>query len=1020
MTRLIFDIESRSELNLKVVGLDNYARHKSTQITLLSWVLDEKKVNLCRLYQDPLPKEFDAALKDPTITKLAWNCQFERTMLAKVLGIWIPYEQWFDIMVQARYWSLPGSLEKCGEALGLPTELAKIKDGSRLIRKFCEPFSMDGEETLFGVTEPEFHDWKSDPEDWAKFEEYCVRDTEAERTLLTIMEKMPLPQDELETWWLDQKINDAGLPVNMKFVENGLRMAQKSKDELQALQIKRTGLENPNSRDQLLPWAQARGYPFNSLRKDFVRSALAETPGMACAEVLKTRLEASKTTYKKLERMKELVGPDNRIRHQYLFMGAARTARWSGSGFQPQNFYRPTKEVEKTYQRAVDLILAGDYDSIKRLYSSVMDTIASCTRSAIQAPEGYELVVNDLSAIENRVVGWLAGCDAILKVFRDGLDPYVSFACKMYNLPYEVLIHDKEKRQIAKPPVLGCGYGLGPGVKKIISRETGELIWEVVEKQDEYGNTVRTGLMGYAENMGIKLTPEQAYKAWEIFRRSYPEVVTFWKDLEQAGLKVLKSGGKVRVGFVTFDRKKRKDGTQILRILLPSGRHIHYLNARIEARKHFKDGEEYEKDAILYDGIGHGVGKIAKGWGAAYMYGGKFCLAEDTQVVTQLGLISIQNVSSEHWLWDGLDWVTHGGLVFKGEKKTISWMGLTATPNHQILAGKKWHELEKTKGYIGLTSQLTGHASEARRLFFQLQEMLGEPGYSVIVKQCLKLLHAKFGEDRLALAPPVPAREALRKATPDTLLSPTIGSGLCGCIEGRELYPDVTTPFATPTKTMGGEELEYTSLGEKILWSFCNTLSLCQDTITPIWTWIESTMMETTNPETSDWLAEKIIVTTAEILSTLNTTAEKYATQIFGKSLSQSGVTTPYSIILKTKETQNGSSRDTGVQKVYDLINAGPRNRFTVMTKQGPLVVHNCENITQAIARDILVHGMKKSDKLGFELVGHAHDEIITVVEKGPFSPDLAMLRDAMNKVPVWAPGLPLASDGYVSQYYRK
>lgn len=549
-------------------------------------------------------------------------------------------------MVQARYLSLPGGLEACGEALGLTEELAKIKDGSRLIKMFCEPFSMGGKETLFGATQPEFHDWDSNPEDWKKFEEYSIRDTEAERAIYKMMEKLPLPAEEQAAWILDQQINDRGLPVNMQFVENALAIAERSKAELQAIQKERTGLDNPNSRDQLLPWAQKEGFPFNSLRKDFVRASIAEnTGGMSakCAEVLKTRLEASKTSYKKLERIKELVGPDSRVRYQYLFMGAARTARWSGTGFQPQNPPRPTKEVEKTYQQAVDLIFAGDYEGIKTKYSSVMDTIASCTRSAIQAPEGQELVVCDLSAIENRVVGWLAGCDAILKVFRDGLDPYVAFACKMYNLPYEVLIKDKEKRQIAKPPVLGCGYGLGPGVEKRINPTNAEMMYVVIEKQDEYGNTVRTGLMGYAENMGIKLTPEQAYKAWEIFRSSYPEVVEFWWELEQAGVKVIERGGKVQVGRVTFDRKKRKDGSIILRILLPSGRYIHYLNTRIEIQpvsnkdgspKLDEQGNQKTRKRIIYEGIGHGVGRIGKGWGATYIYGGKF--AENiTQAVSR-------------------------------------------------------------------------------------------------------------------------------------------------------------------------------------------------------------------------------------------------------------------------------------------------------------------------------------------------------------------------------------------------
>lgn len=635
---LFFDLETRSQADLEVCGLDNYARHPSTQITLCSWGFGDRKISLWQPLREPIPEELKKGLLDPAIKKCAWNASFERNLVWRCLGIWIPFEQWLDPMTYARHLSLPGSLEECGEVLGLKEDEAKIKDGKRLIAKFCYPQKMGSEVGLFEVKwekckegEPQynefkdFEDWETDPEDWQKFGEYCIRDTETERTLLNKMKSLPLPESEQQIWYLDQKINHAGLPVNMTFVENALWMAEKSKAELDAKQKERTGLENPNSRDQMLAWATAQGYPYHSLRKEFVKAALSEKNQMSelCREVLKTRQEASKTSYKKMQRIKELVSPDNRVRNQYLFMGAARTARWSGTGFQPQNPPRPTKEVEATYDQAVELIFQRNYDAIKEKYSSVMDVIASCTRSAIWAPEGKKLVVCDLSAIENRVLGWVAGCDAILKVFRDNLDPYVAFAVLMYGLPYEVLIKDKTKRQIAKPAVLGAGYGLGPGVEKIPNGEGG-FIYRIMEKTDSYGNTIRTGLLGYAENMGIKLTPEQAYHAWEVFRKSYPEVVQLWRDLENAAISVLKNGGREKVGPVTFDRKKREDGTVILRIELPSGRHIHYLGAKIEMRELIgKDGQPYEKEGILYQGIGHGTGKIGEGWGPTRLYGGK-------------------------------------------------------------------------------------------------------------------------------------------------------------------------------------------------------------------------------------------------------------------------------------------------------------------------------------------------------------------------------------------------------------
>lgn len=245
---------------------------------------------------------------------------------------------------------------------------------------------------------------------------------------------------------------------------------------------------------------------------------------------------------------------------------------------------------------------------------------------------GKKLVVCDLGSIENRVLGWLAGCDSILRVFRDGRDAYLDFAARMYNVPYDSLIkivdgvHKAKdadaatKRQVAKPAVLGAGYGLGPGVKK---HENGT--YETIYTLDRYKNSVMTGLMGYAANMAVKLTAEQAYLAWETFRKAYPEVVELWRRYEKAAIKVLENGTAVRVGVVIFQRRKRLDGSFILRIQLPSGRGLHYINARIEVEvaQRKSDGEEYERKKIMYDGIGHGVGQIVQGWGKVYTYGGK-------------------------------------------------------------------------------------------------------------------------------------------------------------------------------------------------------------------------------------------------------------------------------------------------------------------------------------------------------------------------------------------------------------
>ena len=473
-----------------------------------------------------------------------------------------------------------------------------------------------------------FHSWEDEPRDWELFGEYCKQDVIAERSIFNLVKNIPLPETERKAWVLDQKINERGIPVNRKFVENALTLSVESKKKLVAKLKELTRLANPNSRVQFLPWAQQNGYPFLSLGKGLVTQALAGIQiNDLCRTVLKLRQEAAKTSYVKYENILGKLSDDNRLRHQFAFMGAARTGRWSGGGggakkgVQVHNLPRPTKEVEGKYDRALEIIEKCDYDAAEKEFSSVIGMTVSCLRSAFQAPQGEKLVVCDLGSIENRMLGWLAACDAILDVFRQGKDAYVSFAVLMYHIAYEILIKDKEKRQVAKPAVLGAGYGLGPGVKK-----NSDGSYEIVWIEDRYGNKVKTGLIGYAENMGITLTPEQAYLAWETFRKAYPEVVELWRHYEKAAVKVLETGKAVKAGQVIFQRRARKDGTFILRIVLPSGRGLHYMNARIELEPAQKrDGTTYERKKLMYDGIGHGVGQIGKGtdWGPVYTYGGK-------------------------------------------------------------------------------------------------------------------------------------------------------------------------------------------------------------------------------------------------------------------------------------------------------------------------------------------------------------------------------------------------------------
>jgi DNA polymerase bacteriophage-type len=668
---LFLDFETASEVDLEEVGTLNYAQHPSTRPLMCSWAIDDGEVHLWEPDLGPMPERLRRDLLDPAVLKLSWNVKMERSILKYCLEIDIPITQWFDVMVLARYCSLPGKLKDACFALNLPMEVSKHAEaGDECINMFCFPVRMGGKETLFGIEPAFFNTRQNKPEEWKRFCEYCRQDTFVERYIYRGLRGFMLPQKQIDLWYLDQVINERGMPVNMKVVRNALKMALESIESVRKRLQDMTGLENPNSDQKMLAWLQAQGYSATSMNKKVVKVALAD-PNLTplAQEVLLIRQEFKRSSYTKLENILKRISPDDRLRDCFAYMGASRTGRWSGQDVQFQNLARPDKKVEENLTRVLELIGNADMENALKEFSpkykiggkeyilpSVLGMVVSCLRSIFEAKQGKILVVSDLSSIENRVLGWLAGCNAILEVFRKNLDSYKAFAVLMYCVTYEEVT--KAMRQIAKVPVLGCGYGLGPGVT--YHQDTGEyeIIWQcdeclqrnvsldhrcLDEKGNRIGDLVKTGLLGYAENMGVQMTPEQAYKAWKAFREAYPEIPALWSAVERAAVDAIRTGKKTKpqikkrgwgyqeedyqeIPFIEFSRVKRRNGQFVLRCLLPSGRYLHYINARVtEEEKVSQGGRKYVKYNIYYDGIGHGVGATTHktSWAPVYTYGGK-------------------------------------------------------------------------------------------------------------------------------------------------------------------------------------------------------------------------------------------------------------------------------------------------------------------------------------------------------------------------------------------------------------
>lgn len=620
---LVGDFETSSEGELSEIGLYNYATHPTTRVLAFSYALihsldDKPKLKRWepRGGQIQMPLELRQALEDPTVIFIAFNSAFERNIFKHVVGIDIPIHRFQDPQASARYLSLPANLEDVGKVLGLPRELRKDKRGDDVLDLFSYPKKRKKKEG--GATY--FNDWNSHPEDWKILGEYCDQDVRAELEVArreALLGAFPLPERERAAWIFDQTVNDRGMPTDRQFVHNLFAIAQKNKDEKLVEQNRLTGLENANSQAQLLPWARQRGYPLTNLRKGKIEILLKDTANeltAECREVLKARMEASSTSYKKLETMSSNLCPDGRIRNMFIYMGSARCGRWSGAAVQPHNFARPdgTFEKMKNVVKARDLIYAFDYEGLKTAFKNKNDELYSpliiaknVIRTVFVAPPEKRFNVCDLNAIETRVGAWVAGCEALLGVFHpftdesgkfypNGRDPYLDFASKMYGIPYTKLwadykgfngevaqIEAKRKRQIAKPGVLGAIYRLGGGG------------WGY----DKNGDEIKTGLWGYAEAMGVDMTQEQAHEVVKIFRAAYQEIggapnsdIGFgggiWYILENAVKDVLEGERTIRkigpAGCIVIDKVTIEGRDPLLRIKLPSGRYLHYFDASIQ------------------------------------------------------------------------------------------------------------------------------------------------------------------------------------------------------------------------------------------------------------------------------------------------------------------------------------------------------------------------------------------------------------------------------------------------------
>ena len=569
MRELGIDIETYSSYDLKTCGVYRYVEAPDWAILLFAYAVDGGPVQCVDLASgESLPEDVRAALTDPAVTKTAYNATFERVNLGKYLGQRLDPAQWRCTMVRAARLGLPLPLGQCGEVLHL--EAGKMKEGAALIRYFSLP-GKNGR-----------HYPADAPERWATFKAYNIRDVEVEQAILAKVRRLEVPAFDDQLYIADQEINDRGVLIDRQLVENAERFDTEYKAQLAHQAKTLTGLDNPNSPAKLKRYLQeTTGSEVETLNKKVLadlKDQLAEYPD--AQELIELRQDMAKTSSKKYTAMLKCVCNDGRIHGLLQFYGAARTGRWAGRLVQVQNL--PQNHLA-SLDYARSLVKRGDLEEFTDNYSNPTHVLSELIRTAFVAAPGHTFHVCDFSAIEARVIAWLAGENWVLDVFREGGDIYCRTASKMFGVPVEKHGANAELRQKGKIAVLALGYG---------------------------GGVSALEAMGGAR---LGLSEEEEKEIVQLWRKSNQNITQLWQTLEAAAIKAIQTGESVRVnrGIVVG----RQWG--MLTITLPSGRTLCYPRVSIGIER--KDGWRGDHEIIEYEG----TNQTTKKWGKIRTYGGK-------------------------------------------------------------------------------------------------------------------------------------------------------------------------------------------------------------------------------------------------------------------------------------------------------------------------------------------------------------------------------------------------------------
>jgi len=996
---LDFDFETFCELDLRKVGADVYTRHPSCEVVLLAYSIDNGPVKQWDRFEGIpyFPQDFMEALMEQDRLLWAHNAAFERQVLRNVERIKVPISRWRDTMILAHSCSFPGSLEKLGPILGMGEDKKKLSRGKALLRRFCKPRKPTKNKPWTRET-PE-----TSPDEWTEFREYNRQDVVAQQEVRRRLKRFMPSMKWWRFWHLDQVINQRGMPVNTKMVQNAIWIYEDEVARLRAELIEITGLANPNSGAQFLPWAKHHGYVFDDLRKGHVARGLAaarEAMGAdgvspeayarsrALVAALERRAVISQTSPKKYYALERATAEDGRLRNTFQFFGAARTGRFAGRIFQPQNLPRPAGEYERAMPalaRAVEIL---DVESLRATFGDPITALKSAIRPVVQAPEGYVFSDCDLSAIENRGIGWITGDSQILRVFEQGRDPYLDFGSRMFHRTYEDVVAEYRAgkgglRKVSKPGVLGCIAAgtpvlTGRGWVPIERVKASDVVYDGA-KFRRCGGAAYRGRKKVIEAAGVMMTPDH---------------------------KVLVGEGK----WLRADNMRKNHMRQAL--VLAHGRLSSFLGSRLVpvrcmslSARQGTGGGSGGRGLTGASRAGNAPGMNSGSFLGVLIRHGKFWPIGFT--LSGRDVIRCEGIADMGFGGSGAGSVmsvTSFGMLFaisglltgiRGKLIGRITQGITRRGTFASCLGRRsartWRRIEKFCIWAGRGVRQSFIAVSRLNIGIQAQWR----GRFVRVNPPKKLLRN---------------RSIAEAHTYDILdveeTQRFVVMGACGPLIAHNCGYGLGEGQVIENEQTG--ELEATGL-LGYAWNMGIKLTPEESALSV------QTFRHSYRDVVKFWA--RIVQAVKQVIRTGRPARLRWFTvdlegPFLRISLPSGRYLHYYKPLIQMKTTPWGERRPT-----FTYMGMSDRAHWARTKTHGGKLL---ENITQAVALDLLLHGMLNAHRRGLDIRLHVHDQIVVQSPEDRAEEELKVLRECMIDAPKWARGFPLDAAGFLSPVFTK